>query len=199
MKRWYVMLFVFLSGFFLAGAELSEDELELLQDSVKIGSVNDDIVDDIRGDGSDDEYFQLKFYTTQREEYKTAYTFRMRITVELNDKKTSTVGWSQFAREQGELDSEYTGQDNWRFLVPVGNMNRPKVTAYVIQYGVMVDGEFKVIAEEMDDVDSLDELLERTPNRLDTMEARAELKKPTIEHQYTYIDSNGNADTTVWE
>ena len=163
----------------MAGAELSEDELEILQDSVRIGSINDDTFED----EDDIEYVQLKFYTTQKEDYKEKYAFFVRVTMEMTDKKTSTICYSKFGREQGEVDIEYTGEDTWKFIVAQGDMKRPKVTAYVVQYGVIVDKKFVVLAEETDDVDTIIELTERTPTLVE--------QKPHIIHEYSFRDSEG--------
>jgi hypothetical protein len=188
-----MLLLVFcLSCLFAVAEPLSEDELERLQDGVRISSVNDDTVDgDEIGLDEDTEFVQLKFYTYQDEDDAEKYTFYMRVTVEMTDKKTGTICYAQFAREQGPVDPEYTGEDNWQFVVSQGDMQRPKVTAYAVQYGVIVDGKPVFIAEELDDVDSVDEIIERTPTRLD--------QKPQILHQYSYRDSDEAVQTSQWD
>ena len=204
MKHWYIFLLAAMVGIFTAEAKLTEDELEFLQDTVRIVAVNDDTVDIEDDFGEDVEWVQLAFSTNQRDEYKDddgkiiTYDFRVRVTVELTDKKTSTVAYSQFAREQGGVDKEYTGIDDWQFLVPQGELKRPKVTASVIEYGVMVDGEFIVLAQDFDHVDTLEELTTRTPQRLEKMEGREELK-PKIEHLSYYLDSDGEEQNSGWE
>ena len=187
MKNYLLLLVFCLSCFVAISEEISEDEMERLQRSVRIGSVYDDTID-----GDDDlEYVQLRFYTYQNQDDAEKYTFRVKVVVELTDKKTSTITYSQFAREQGSVDSEYTGEDNWQFLVAQGDLKRPKVTAYVVQYGIMVDKEFKILAEETDDVDTIDELIKRTPDRME--------QKPKMLHQYSYVDSDGAVQTTQFE
>jgi len=191
MKRCYMMILVFLAGFLMAGAELSEDELDDLQDGIRIGSVNDDTID-----GDDDvEYVQLKFSTNQKEDSPDDNKYYIRVTIEMTDKKTGTICYAQFAREQGATDTEYTGSDRWQFLVALGDMKRPKITASVIQYGILLekDGkpDFVVLVEELDDVDTLKELIERTPTRSE--------QKPKIIHQYDYVTSDGETDSPPWE
>lgn len=185
--KFYTLLMVFLMSCLMAvGAELTEKEKEKIEDKTNIGSVNDNTV---RGD--DDEKSEvLKFHTYQEENDVEKYEFRMRVTVELTDKKKNTV-FVQFTKEQGAVDSEYTGQDNWKFSVPHGGLEKPKLTAYVVQYGVLNEGEFVVILEETKRVKSLEELTERSPTRHES--------KMTAQHQYTYRDGKGGDIQSPWK
>lgn len=177
MKK-YMLLITFCLGCLVAfGAQISEDEMERLERSVQIGGVADDNVEN----DADEEFLQLKFYTYQNQDDVDEYTFRMRVTVELTDKDKNTY-FVQMAREQGSLNTEYTGEDNWEFLVSLGDLERPKLTAYVIQYGILNGVEFVVLAEETDDVDSPEELTKRSPTRFS--------QKPEIKHQYSYLDGS---------
>jgi hypothetical protein len=191
MKHWSVILWILLAGFLMAGAALTEDELEYLEDSARIVGVSDDTIDIEDEYGEDVEWVQLKFTINQRQKYKEDYKFRVRVTVELTDKKTKTIAHARFARERGGFGEEYTGVDVWRFLVPQGELKRPKVTAYAIQYGMLVDGEFVVLAEELDGVDAAEEIEERTPERLE--------QKPEMEYQYYFLDSENEEQTSAWQ
>lgn len=172
----YILLLVFcLSCFAAFGAGMSEDEMNRLQKSVKILSINEDTV---RAD--DDSKSEAIKFSTYQDENDDALNFRMRITVELTDKNKKTY-FAQMARGQGALHEEYTGEDNWEFQIPHGDLERPKVTAYAIQYGVLCDGEFIPLAEEFDDVKSADEITARTTNRIDI--------KSTW-HTYSYRDGD---------
>jgi len=199
MKRWTIFLMVALAGFVMAEEKLTEEELEDLQDAVNIVSVNDDTIDIEDAMGEDVEWIQLKFSINQRADWKKDYKFRVRVTIELEDKKTSTIVYSQFARLRGEFtDGEnYLGVDEWQYIVPQGELKRPKVSAYVIQYGVMVGDEYVVLAEEFDDVDTLEELLERTPERLEKLSGREELK-PKLEYRYHFQPDDEDAQVTEW-
>ncbi len=180
----YTGLLVFCVSCFLAvGAEISEDDLERLERSVKIGSVNDDTVEN----DADEESEQLKFYTYQNED--DDYNFRVRITMELTDRSKNTY-FAQLMKPRGVVDTEYTGEDNWKFEVPHGDLERPKVTAYVVQYGIQMGAEFIVLAEETDDVDTVEELTERSPTRLE--------QKPVILHQYKFRDSDEEEQYSKW-
>jgi len=163
--KYYTMLFAFcLSCFTSFGAELPDELAELKEarkGKVKIGGVIDDTV---RGD--DDEKFEvLKFYTSQYEDDELVY--RVRVTMEITD-KDDNIYFARLAREQGPLHPDYIGEDRWAFQVPHGDLKRPKLTAYAIQYGFFKDGILVPLAEEFDDVDSVDEIMERAEaGRLD--------------------------------
>ncbi len=187
MKSLRTVWIVVLAGCFVAAGELTEDEVEVLNNKIKIGSVHDYTVED-----SEDTKFELlKFYTYQDEDSADEYTFYMRVTVELTEKESRARCFAQFARIQGDVDSEYTGEDNWEFVVAHGDLIKPRVTAFVIQYGVLIEKEgnkkdFIVLAEKRDDVRSLKELMARTPNRAK--------QKARILHQYSYRDQVGSVE-----
>ncbi len=176
MKRYILLLVFCLSCFAVFGAGLSEDEMEKLQKRVKILSVNDETV---RGD--DDEKSEAIKFSTYQDEHDDALNFRMRITVELTDRSKKTY-FAQMARAQGAVDSEYTGEDNWEFQIPHGDLERPKLTAYSIQYGILYEGEFIVLVEETDDVDSADEITARNTERVDIKSTK---------HTYSFRDGDG--------
>lgn len=179
MKYWYVMLLAVCLGCFTSfGEKISDDEIERLKGTVKIGGVGD-----TTEDGEDDQELEvLKFYTTQYEDDTDEYEFRIKVVAEVTDKKAKKVYLAKMARMQGAVDTEYRGEDNWEFKIPYGDMEKVKITAYVIQYGVLSDREFIVLAEEMDDVDSLEELEARTTEMV--------AKDPVLFHQYKYSDGD---------
>ncbi len=187
MKHYMLLLLVFcLSCLSAFTEELSEDEMDRLEASIKIGSVNDDTFEQ-----NDDEYLKLKFYTYQDEDDADEYKFYIKVTVEVMDRATKNVYYSQFARLQGAVDIEYTGEDNWEFLVKIDEVKKPKVTAYVVQYGILMDKKFICFAEEADDVDTVDELTERTTTRLEPT--------PRILHQYNFRDSDEEVQQSSWK
>jgi hypothetical protein len=184
MKRWYTLLMIFLAGSLVAGAALTEDELENLDNYVNLNAVNDDDFED----ENEVEYVELTFRTNQNDDY--TYKFFAKVFVELEDKKTKTVCHAQAVKQKPATGSDYNGTDRWRVLIPYGEMKRPKVSAYVVQYGVMDGGKFVVIAEDMDDVDSVEELLERSSQ---------EVKVAKFENQYDSIDSDGEVRQSEWK
>jgi len=174
--KYTILLMIFcLSCFMAVGEALTEDQIEKLERSVKISSVNDET---IKGDDKV-KIEVLKISTYQNEDDK--YNFRMRIVVELEDRGKNTY-FAKLERAQGDMGGDdYTGEDNWKFQVSHGDLERPKISAYAIQYGIFQDGKFIVLAEDYDDVDTAEELTERTTTGLD--------QKPVILHQYSYRES----------
>jgi len=188
MKRYLLLVVFCLSCFVAIGAELSEKDLKRLRTRVKISSV-----DDLTIKNEDREKVEVvKIYTYQEKgDPNKKDTYRIRVAVELTDKEKNTY----FARaeraqgkvcERGSQITDYLGRDDWEMHIPHGNMDRPKVTAYAIQYGILNEGEFIVLAEDYDDVDSMEELMERTTTRLENVK--------TIDHYFWYEDKN-NDDT----
>ncbi len=172
------------------GADLSE-ELEDLKDDrdgqVRIGTVNDDT---IRTD--DDEKIEvLKFSTFQGQ--SDELTYRIRVTLELTDNRgKGDVYFAQLQREQGPIpidspDQVYLGTDSWEFQIPHGELKKPKLTAYTIEYGFFKDGVFVPVAEEFKKVDSADEIKDRADHRLDLQ---------ITKHTYQYRDASGAEQTS---
>lgn len=170
--KWILCTVLFSSVVF--AAELGEDELERLQTKTRVGGVSDVEVDNELGE----EITQIKFYSYQDQD--TEYTYRVRLTVEIEDKEDNLY-FAQYARLQGSVNEEYTGEDNWEFDIDTSMLERPKVTAYAVEYGVLIDGEFIVLDLQVDDVDTPEEILERATERLSGVEAR---------HRYNYDDGD---------
>jgi len=188
MKRWYTVLFVFLAGCLVAGAALTEDEMETLEDYVDLAAVNDDDYED----ENEVEYFELTFRTSQRSGTDfNKYNFVAKVFIELEDKKTDTLCHVQGLKQKKNGGDQYTGTDKWRVLVPYGDMKRPKLAAYVVQYGVLVDGEFIVIVEDKDDVETIEELLDRS----DALEGADVL----FQHQLETQNNDGEPYYTNWQ
>jgi hypothetical protein len=188
MKYWYLVLTaVCLGCFTVFGESISEDDLERLERSVKIGGVSD-----TTEDGPDDQELEvLKFYTAQYEDDAEEYEFYISVVVEVTDKKAKKAYLAKKARLQGAVDTEYNGEDNWEFKIPYANMEKPKITAYVIRYGILNDNEFIPLAIEMDDVDSLEELEARTTEMVE--------RDAVLFHQYNYRDTaSGEVMQSAW-
>ncbi len=188
MKRYLLLVVFCLSCFVAIGAELSEKDLKRLRKRVKIGSV-----DDLTIKNEDREKVEVvKIYTYQEQgDPNKNYIYRIRVAVELTDKEKNTY----FARaeraqgkvcERGSQITDYLGRDEWEMHIPHGGMERPKVTAYAVQYGILNDSEFIVLAEDYDDVDSMEELMERATTRLEEVR--------TIQHRFWYTDSDNEDD-----
>jgi len=59
----------------------------------------------------------------------------------------------------------FTGEEDWEFEIPHGKMEKPKITAYAIQSGVMHNNKFLPITEDLDDVDSAEEITNRNNSK----------------------------------
>jgi hypothetical protein len=181
MKRYVASLCVIGATLVSFGAELSGDLLKLQEDlssRTKIGTVNDSTFRD------NDKKFEVLKFTTNQDPRKKDLNFRVRVTVELTDKAENTC-WAQINREQGPVDVEYTGEDVWEFHVPHGEMEKPKVTAYAVQYGILKDGVFVPVAEKFSKVDTVEEITSKSANRVEFTKTL---------HYYRYINSE---DETV--
>lgn len=186
MKYWTMLLLVaYLGSSAVFAGSISEDELERLQRSVKIGGVSDD-TEEVEEDDEEQELEVLKFYTNQHQDDAEKYEFRVKVVAELTDKKAKKVYIAKMAGLQGAVGSEYTGEDTWKFMVPYADMKRPKYTAYVIQYGILDGNEFIVLAEETDDVDTLEELEARTTEMVP--------EKAVLFHQYSFLADTGEGE-----
>lgn len=186
MKAWYRLLLIVCVGCFSVSAEkISDEEIERLKGTVNIGGVNDSTEE---GEG-DQELEVLSFWTTQYLGDELEYQFRAKVVAEVTDKKAKKTYLAKMATMQGEVDTEYTGEDNWKLMIPYDGMEKPKITAYVIQYGVLSGREFIVLTEEMDDVDSLEELEARTTELVP--------QNPVLFHQYSYRDTASEDEEVI--
>jgi hypothetical protein len=162
----------------LCGEELSPETLQLkekLSKSVKIGTIGIDTLRD-----SDDRKIEIfKFHTYQDERDKDL-NFRVRVTIEMTDKAGQTC-FAQLNREQGSVHEDYTGEDDWEFQISHGDLDKPKVSAYVVQYGILENGTFIPVSEKLWKVDSVDEITKRTS-------CRTEFAKPL--HSYWYRNTD---------
>jgi hypothetical protein len=93
---------------------------------------------------------------------------RVRVAVELTDKKTKQAylvkQTGRFADMLDVHEGEYEGEGYWELYMPYGDFDKLKITAYVVQFGVMDGDTFVPFQTECDDVKSYDELIDRTAN-----------------------------------
>ncbi len=147
--------------------ETETDRLEELQDKyekrMKVGSVTDD---SIRND-DDEKIASLKFSTTQYTDDHDLH-YQMRVTIELTNKKIGECGFAQLSKRQNGFSDKITGAIDWEFQIPHGVLGKKaKISAYAVEYGIFEDGVFFPMSGRYDDVDSADEIKERTTERLD--------------------------------
>ncbi len=96
------------------------------------------------------------------EEKKALEDVWIRVAVEITDKSEEKSYLAEKKYKNGTFGYEYLGHGYWSFKVPWGDIERLEISAYAVQYGVMDGDTFVPFAEELDDVDSYEELVERT-------------------------------------
>ncbi len=164
MKRTIIPL-ILLAGISILAAEIPlhlEEKREGLEGRIKIGTVNDTT---IKND-NDEKVTVLKFHTYQDERDKLNY--RMRVTIELTDKRgKGDCYFAQLSCKQRTPPLEYTGETDWEFQLPHGDLEKVKLTAWAVQYGFLEGRIFVPVAEKFDDVDRAEEITERTKTRID--------------------------------
>jgi len=173
MKR-QLLIFLFCSACLTAmGAETTDTIKALkkeLRNKVKFGSILDETIEKDNGD----EFEQIRFYTYRSHGYDAK--FKLRITIEITDNRgKGDPAYATLTQSHHKADTDFTGQEEWEFEIPHGSMKKPKITAYVIQSGVMHNKSFIPIAEELDDVDSEEEIIGRENTRKIKMECTKQL------------------------
>lgn len=160
MKRYMLLASLFATSLVCHGAEIPQD-LANMAKRIKIGTINNDT---IRDDGG--KRIEVFKFSTYQDERDKGHNFRMRVTVQMTDRADNTC-YAQINREQGPVHNEYTGEDVWEFHIPHGEMDRPKVTAYAIQYGVLRDGAFIPLIERIEKADTVEEITAKSACRVD--------------------------------
>lgn len=185
MRTAFGLVSVLLLGTVLSsfGEDLPKKLVELqdkLSSRMKLSAITSDSTKDDAGNKI--EVMKINTYQDKRDDYN----FRMRVTMQLTD-KNGQVRFAQYNRERGTVNDDYTGEDQWEFWLPEGDLYRPKVTAYAIQYGVLEDGVFVPVAEKFSKVDSVEEITSGDATRI-------EFSKTL--HSYSYTQ-DGETLTTM--
>jgi hypothetical protein len=158
---------------------LPADELERLQQTVKIDTIRDETF----RDENRNESIILKFNTSQYEMDKES--FYLRVTVEI--KANGNLVYDQQMRQRKKIpNTEYIGQDRWEFHIPYGDYTMPRITAYVIEYGVMDDEKFLPVAVETSKAETPDEIIKRCSSRIE--------QNTQLKHAYIYLNDTGDND-----
>lgn len=161
MKRQLVSILLLASCFGALGAKIN-DEMRALQkeieSKVKIGTVYEKTI----SDSNDNETEQVSFHTylTRKDDTK----FSLRITIELTDKRgRGDVYFATLTVPHSTIDERTnpTGEESWEFEIPHGKLENPKITAYAIQSGIQRNGKFLPVFQELDGVDSAEEITGR--------------------------------------
>lgn len=162
MKICLPILLISLTCLTCFAADSSEDAEKLinrLKGCTRLGTINDNVV---RND-ADEKVLVLKFHTNQDKRHQSKY--RMRITVEAVDKECNLF-YGQSVTAQGGRPSDYTGEDDWEFQCNFAGLEKPKVSAYVIEYGFMDSETFVVLTEELKNAETAEEILGRSKKQL---------------------------------
>lgn len=158
MKTARFILILLTLGLCAAAAEVSE-EVEKLQNEykgrMKVWAVEEDEYEAPNGK----EFLVLKFESRQ-DIRDTDLNYEMHVTVQLTDKKTKTVTFAKAVDVPGAITdiNRYADHTAWEYRIPFGNMQKPKLTAYAIEFGFLKEGEFIPIAAEYDKVESAEEI-----------------------------------------
>lgn len=133
----------------MARGELNREQLSRLEE-VEIVEVRDDTVKN-----EEREKFEILEINTFQNEDDDGSGFQMRVIVELTDKQKEKYLVQFQGMRPGGLDSEYTGEDYWTLSMAYGELERLKVTGYLVQYGFVDEGHFKLVAEKDDDSEDM--------------------------------------------
>jgi hypothetical protein len=146
-------------------AQEATDNAELVKKLKKQLRMSSPMESDFR-DESDQKFFRIKVTTTQNED--DSFIGTLRITVELTG-KDGTTRCGQAVKKQSAHPNEYDGSDEWTIEIPQGDMARPKITAYAIEYGTESGKEFTPVIQDFDGkgVESAEQIMTRnTDNTL---------------------------------
>lgn len=132
----------------------TEAVVKRLKKQLSLGSI---VRTDFR-DEKNQKFEQIKVITEQSED--DPFTGTMRFTVEITDKAGETR-WGQITRAQAKRPAEYDGKDEWTFEFPHGELDKPKITAYALEYGWETNKVFTPVVQKFDNVESAAEITAR--------------------------------------
>lgn len=142
--------------------EVSEDRLRDLKRRINIGAIRD-----LEEGGRDNEKLVLRVEFSSRD--KELDGILVRVAVEITDKQLKKVYLAEGINGFRELPDSYEGEGHWDFTMPYGDLERLKITAYSVEFGVRDGDEFVPFSEKYEHLDSYDELKQRAlegfPNR----------------------------------
>jgi hypothetical protein len=134
--------------------EVSEDQLKDFRHLVRIDSIRD-----YEGRSRANKKHTLEVVFSS--ENDGVEDILVRVAVEMTDRKTKQVYLAGKTRKFGQMPRNYRGEGLWYFTVPYGNFDRLKMTAYVVEFGVLDGDEFVPFLTECDHAESFDELTGR--------------------------------------
>jgi hypothetical protein len=172
------LILVFVTAGLYSAAALPSEEVEKLQDKYKGHMKVWAVTEDDYETGSGKEFFVLKFQSRQ-DIRDNDLKYEMHVTVQLTDKKTGITGYAEAFESPGPITDidRYINYTMWEFRIPFGDMKKPKMTACVIEFGFVHQGQFIPISVECDKADSSEQIIAAGGTELD-------IKCRTAAHQY---------------
>jgi hypothetical protein len=157
--KWFIMAVsaVAVTGLFAQETTDVEEKIKLLKKQISLGAV---VKSDFR-DAKDQKWERVKVSTEQDQD--SPFMGTMRFTVELTDRAEQTT-CGQVLKLQGKHPSGYDGKDEWTFEIPHGTMEKPKITAYSLEYGWETNKVFTPVRQVFYKAESADEIMERNKN-----------------------------------
>lgn len=131
-----------------------QDLVDKYHNRMEIYNVNDDTI----RDGNNQKIEVFKFNTRQDKRDKLDY--QLRITVQFTDRKTKEKGYAQKKYTVPPAPETYTGATDWEFQIPYGHFERPKISAYVIEFGFLKDNVFVPVAVESHKAETAKEIID---------------------------------------
>ncbi len=145
--RW-IVVFLFASHLLVFG-EFTEKEMKHFKSNVEIAGTREDTFKNDAREKSE----TVEVNTFQDSDDPVNYDmslFRIVFCVELTDKQKNTYLVKFTGKPSADYDSEYQGEDYWTLYMPHGDMERLKVSGYIVQYGIMDGDTFVPLAWKED-------------------------------------------------
>jgi len=139
----------------------------------------------------DDKNQKFELIKASTEQYKDmGFDGVLRLTVELTG-NNDEVWYGQISKPQGKRRPDYIGKDDWEFTASHGTLKYPKVV-FALEYGYQTSNAFVVVAQQLQKVDSVDEIIARNKDSKNKLSLTAKTK---AQHE-TEVADEENAPTT---
>ncbi len=157
--KYYMLLVALFAGCLVSNGEFAKKELKRLGE-VEISGIREDT----KKNDDRKKIETLEISTFQNNEDTEG--FRLNVAVEITDKQKKTYLVEYKGMQPSDFDSEFTGEGFWTLSMPHGDLERVKITAYAVQFGIMDEAanRFIICVEKYDGVKAYDELTTRTTN-----------------------------------
>lgn len=148
----------------------TEAVVKALQKHVSVGSVNKS---SIRND-QNQKFEIVKVVTSQDED--SPFVGTMRFTFELVSKAGDVFYGQIFTKQRPHPATNYTGEDEWEFEIPDGDLKFPKLEAYAVEFGFETNKVFVPVAQKLFKVESGDEIAARNKDPQKKLKIKAKTK-----------------------